>query len=236
MRPQADSKPTTFVALVIQDGLPRISNPILSVEGRWKRCRAAQTRSALEPQNQLRGRVLSALVSALSLGTSAELRVLSSILLISLSGSGEHCRCGFNSAVQLIAVLPDVRAYLNQLCRSCDGSLMLHRALEKQLAELAAAYAADEVASLDGFLSALDKVAGLPSFLAKRSARQDLSSALQGTCQVSLSLCRSSPDLLGTADEICNFMAAPLSTTDTQASTMYWILQGWSTDRARGSQ
>ena len=102
--------------------------------------------------------------------TSAELRVLSSPLPFHLLG--EHRRCAFNSAVQLMARMPDISKYLKKLCSSDCDALTLHRALDKQLDGLAAAIEAKKVAFLDELMSALDKVAGLRNF-AQRS-RQDL--------------------------------------------------------------
>ena len=119
---------------------------------------------------------------------SAELRVLSSTLSAIYILLGEYRRCAFNSAVQLMALMPGVRKYLKQLCSSGDDALKLHRALDKQLDELAAAIEAKKVALLDGFMSALDKVAGLCN-MAQRN-RQDHLCALQSTCPELLSLCR----------------------------------------------
>ena len=120
----------------------------------------------------------------------AELRVLSSLLPAVYHLLGKHCRCAFNCAVQKIAVLPDVNKYLKDLCSSGEDALTLHRALDTQLDELAAAAAGKKSAVLDGFLPALDKVAGLGN-IARRS-RQVLPCALHWTCRVSLSLCRES--------------------------------------------
>ena len=60
-----------------------------------------------------------------------------------------------------MALMPGVKQYLKQLCSSGDGALTLHRALDKQLDELTAASQAKKAAVLDGFMAALDKVAGL---------------------------------------------------------------------------
>ena len=76
--------------------------------------------------------------------------------------------------------MPGVEKYLKQLCSSGDDALPLHRGLDKQLDELAAATEAKNVAVLDGFMSALDKMAGLCN-MARRN-RQDLVCAFQGTC------------------------------------------------------
>ena len=119
---------------------------------------------------------------------SAELRVLSSPLPAIYNLLGEYRRCAFNSVVQLMALMPGVNHYLKQLCSSGGDALTLHKALNKQLDELAAATEAKKVAVLDSFMSALDKVAGL-SGITQRN-RQDLLFALQGTCPEFLSLCR----------------------------------------------
>ena len=93
--------------------------------------------------------------------TSAELRVLS-FPFPSISHSlGGHRRCAFNSAIQIIAVMPDVRDYLKQLCSA--ATLPLHKALSKQLEDLATALAARKVATLDRFMTALDEIPGLKS-------------------------------------------------------------------------
>ena len=68
--------------------------------------------------------------------------------------------------------MPGISKYLKKLCSSDGDALTLHRALDKQLDELAAATEAKKVPVLDDLLSALDKVAGLCKF-AQRS-RQDL--------------------------------------------------------------
>lgn len=91
---------------------------------------------------------------------SAELRVLS-FPFPSISHSlGERRRCAFNSAVQMIALMPGVRQYLKQLCSRCDineAPLPLHRALYKQLEELAVALVAHKPTTLETLLKALDK-------------------------------------------------------------------------------
>ena len=79
-----------------------------------------------------------------------------------------------------MSLRPGVDKYLKQLCISDDDALTLHRALDKQLDELAATTEAKKVAVLDGFMSALDKMAGLCNMAQQN--RQDHVCALQGTC------------------------------------------------------
>ena len=82
-------------------------------------------------------------------------------------------RCAFNTSVQLVACLPLVKQYLQQLCKSCTKGLLLHKALLAQLEGIAAAGRAREVASLDSFMLALDRVPSL-SHLTARDPRQAL--------------------------------------------------------------
>ena len=86
--------------------------------------------------------------------------------------------------------MPGLHTYLKQLCSNGDDALTLHRALARQLDELAAGATAKKAVVLDDFLAALDKVDGLRN-LAQRN-RQDLLCALRWTCHMSLSLCRDS--------------------------------------------
>ena len=74
---------------------------------------------------------------------------------------GRYRRCAFNSAVQLMALMPGISKHLKQLCSSGADALTLHKALDKQLDELATAAETKKPAMLDGFLAAMDKVAGL---------------------------------------------------------------------------
>ena len=69
-----------------------------------------------------------------------------------------------------MASMPGISKHLKQLCSSGGGALTVHGALDKQLDELAAATETKKVAMLDanGFLAALDKMAGL-SKMAHRS-------------------------------------------------------------------
>ena len=74
--------------------------------------------------------------------------------------------------------MPGIEKYLKQLCSSDDAALPLHRALDKQLDELAATTEAKKVAVLEGVMSALDKMAGLCNMAQRK--RQDHVCALQG--------------------------------------------------------
>ena len=180
--------------LSCKDGArPKCTSAILRAGDRIRGLRPAQTCSFLESQKGP-GKllVLPALVSTSSqnIPVSAELRVLSSPRLAIYHLLGEHRRCAFNSAVQLIAVMPGLKKYLEQLCNNGDDALTLHRALVKQLDKLAVATAAKKGAMLDEFLAVLDKVDGLCN-IAQRS-RQDLLCALYWTCHMFLSLGRKS--------------------------------------------
>ena len=84
--------------------------------------------------------------------------------------SVDRCRCAFNTAVQVIAVMPRIKDYLKQLSQSCGNALPLHTALRKQLEELAAAGSSRQVAFIKPFMEAMDSVDTLAA-MSKRNPR-----------------------------------------------------------------
>lgn len=80
-------------------------------------------------------------------------------------------RCALNTAVQMVAAMPGVQAYLQQLCsRGNSTGLKLHTALREQLERLAVAHREGKATSLVQFLPAMDDVKEL-SKLCKRDDR-----------------------------------------------------------------
>lgn len=80
-------------------------------------------------------------------------------------------RCALNTTVQMVAAMPGVQPYLQQLCsRGGSASLKLHRALQQQLEMLAVAYREGKATDLRHFLQAMDDVDDV-SWLCERDSR-----------------------------------------------------------------
>lgn len=81
-------------------------------------------------------------------------------------------RCGWNSAVQLLAGFPGILKYLEWACGVCPHSLQLHQGLRNQLTQLRDLKGTDAVSSVAGLLSTVHTAAKKGN-LKEMSSRQE---------------------------------------------------------------